>query len=855
MQEEAVRKGKKCFRESKYFYTSRIKFIIFAILIGLLWLHFGCTKADKNVREMDLETLENERNTLPDCPRKVDILNELAYRYSYSEPKLAKECADQALEIAEQKIEYPEGIAASLNSLGLYHFIQSNYDEAKKYYKKGLTKSREIKYKTGEAQAIVGIGRCHQVRGEFVKGLENFLEAEKICKKIGEKRELANAYYGLGALYYYDPEDYKEALENFKECRELGEKISDKRIETSGFYAIGEMYQKQGNVKEAIENFNKCLKISEKVGNIYNMANAYEGFGDTYIKFFKLYKGFGNIDRSFDITNFLLKYLILINYTESLRLFEQIRDEFQIAEIKKRLARLYIIIGNHEEALKYLSDALKRAEKVEVPVTIRDVSGELSKLYQEKQQYELALGFHKQFKKNSDFLKKNEMHRQKVIYDLKKEKERDKFVRNFLIVGFVFVLIGALVILRSYERERRAYKDVERMSEIGKLITSNLSQKGIYNIVYEHVKEVMDAEVFLIFTYDERSGRLVYLGGKEEGVKNSSQYFELKEKNRPAVKCFLEQRTLIFKEYRKEYPKIFGESPPIPKKGKSFNSHIFLPLILEGSKDQGNKKIGVITVQSERKNAYTDYHVNILKNIGTYAAIALDNANAYEQIEEQKAKKDDLMYTVSHQYKTPLANISSSAQILRDYLPRLSEEDVRKYFNKVFSNLDRATELIDHLLLFGKTFNPGYYDLQEFCQNFVDEVSSNEGSKHKIVFESEGECNQVKMDKDFMGIILKNLVENSINYSPEGSTISIDLKCDEKNAVIKVADEGRGIPEDYLKMPFERYHRGSNVRSVNGTGLGLPIVKRYVELHNGNIKIDSKLNQGTAITIRIPKNS
>ena len=80
----------------------------------------------------------------------------------------------------------------------------------------------------------------------------------------------------------------------------------------------------------------------------------------------------------------------------------------------------------------------------------------------------------------------------------------------------------------------------------------------------------------------------------------------------------------------------------------------------------------------------------------------------------------------------------------------------------------------------------------------------------------------------------------------------MELLCDKDFAVIKVI-EGIGIPGDYLNMRFERFHRGSNVGSVPGTGLGLAIVKRYTDLHDGNISIETKLNAGTTVTVKIPK--
>jgi signal transduction histidine kinase len=440
------------------------------------------------------------------------------------------------------------------------------------------------------------------------------------------------------------------------------------------------------------------------------------------------------------------------------------------------------------------------------------------------------------------------------------------------------LLWNSAKLVRQKRDLEKSYKDIERMSEIGQAITSSLSVKDIIDKVYENVNELMDATVFTIAVYNPEKQRLDLPGSKEYGRELPFKYYELSDENRLAVHCFKNEVDIRFGDYKKEYSKYIKEIKP-PLRGDTFNSIIYLPLLIKNEKiEHGKKKIGAISVQSKKINAYSDYHYNILKNLAIYVAIALDNAYAYKKIEEQKTllehqasekmqlekkvqiekeinhHKDELMYTVSHQYKTPLTIIQGSAQMFRDYLHKMTETDVKKHLSKIFTNLDYMKHLIETLLNFGKKFNPGYYNLRDFCKNFVDSIKDGKDSSINIEFKAVGDCTGIKIDKDFMGIILNNLVMNSINYSAQGSKIIVDLCCDTNNAVIKVIDNGIGIPEDYLQMPFERFHRGSNVGSIRGTGLGLVLVKRYVDLHNGNIQIESQLGKGTTITVTLPKN-
>lgn len=841
--------------------TRVIPLIIFVgiLLMTTVWAQ------ETNVIQMRKEALKAELENVPNSPRKVDILNELAYRESRTGDDIAFKYANKALNLANE-LKYYKGIVDSYCSLGLIYFYRSEYERAKENYDLGLKMFKDIKYPLGEAKIFNGFARYHQLRGEYANALQYFIKSKDICEKIGEKRELAGAYYGIGTLYYYDQKDYKMGLANFENTLALGNEIGDNNTIASAYYAIGVMYHNLGEDEKARKYFLECSTVS-KINDIkYYIANVYEGFGDIHLK-----KG-----------DYIMAFE---NYNKSRELLLHLKDKFQIAEINKRLGKLYHQWGdienkeeNYRKSLEYLHEALIIAEDKNIPKTIEGVAEELFQIYNRRNDSKNADKYYTLFQEKSEFLKQNEMLKLKMIYDLEKRAEKDKIIKTFLIAGFVISVIVLIAVLfismklaRHKQKLEKSYKDIERMSEIGQLITSSLSQEKIYQTVYGHIRELMDADLFWIYLYDEKLNGLIVAGGREKGVEDISHSIELREKNRPAIKCFLDKRILLFNDYEKEYSQVFGEPRPLPIKGRWFNSHIFLPLVIKGSED---KKIGVITVQSSKKGAYTGYHVNILRSIAGYAAIALDNANAYKQIAEQKETiekqkikveealekekeisdhKDSLMNTISHQYKTPISIIKSSAQIFRDYLPKLSKEEIDDQLKNIFSNIERMMKLINDLLLYSKRFNPGFYDLLDICKKFVEEIKTNEGKNHDIEFNPAGDCSKVKVDKDLFKIILHNLVVNSINYSSKGSNISIDLRCEAKQVVIRIQDNGIGIPDDYFKMPFERFHRASNVGHITGTGLGLSIVKRYVDLHEGNIDIKSQLNVGTTVTVTIPR--
>ena len=108
------------------------------------------------------------------------------------------------------------------------------------------------------------------------------------------------------------------------------------------------------------------------------------------------------------------------------------------------------------------------------------------------------------------------------------------------------------------------------------------------------------------------------------------------------------------------------------------------------------------------------------------------------------------------------------------------------------------------------------------------------------------------MDEKLLRSILENLLTNAIKYSPPGSNIDFSLGCDQGQAIFQIRDEGIGIPPEDLPRLFEPFHRGKNVENIPGTGLGITVVKKYLDVQRGKIVLDSQVGVGTTVTVTIP---
>ena len=219
--------------------------------------------------------------------------------------------------------------------------------------------------------------------------------------------------------------------------------------------------------------------------------------------------------------------------------------------------------------------------------------------------------------------------------------------------------------------------------------------------------------------------------------------------------------------------------------------------------------------------------------------------------------KSSFVSMVSHEFRTPLGIIMSSAEILQDYLEDLGPNERREHLQSIHKNTRRMAELMEEVLLLssfdaGKmAFQPNRMDLRGFCQRVADEVLAVDG-RNPITLHCEALPAEAHADERLLRHILLNVLTNALKYSDCGRPIEFSLHAEGHDAVWRIVDRGIGIPEADREWLFNAFHRGSNVGQRPGTGLGLVIVKRCVDLHGGRVQIESKLGEGTAVIIRLP---
>ena len=249
-----------------------------------------------------------------------------------------------------------------------------------------------------------------------------------------------------------------------------------------------------------------------------------------------------------------------------------------------------------------------------------------------------------------------------------------------------------------------------------------------------------------------------------------------------------------------------------------------------------------------------------IRDITEHKRVEAEIRRNLEKEKELSELKSRFVTMTSHEFRTPLTTILSSAQLLESYGYKWPEEKKLVHLQRIQTSVNHMTNLLNDVLLIGKA-EAGklecklvLLDLAQFCHTLVEEMQIS-CNTHTIGFRIQNLCTEAYMDEKLLRQILGNLLSNAIKYSPQGSTVHFDLICQQEEAIFHIQDEGIGIPAADQAQLFNSFHRASNVGTISGTGLGLAIVKKSVELLAGTIVVNSEVGVGTTFTVTIPLNN
>jgi signal transduction histidine kinase len=225
------------------------------------------------------------------------------------------------------------------------------------------------------------------------------------------------------------------------------------------------------------------------------------------------------------------------------------------------------------------------------------------------------------------------------------------------------------------------------------------------------------------------------------------------------------------------------------------------------------------------------------------------------ELQGTETLRTDFIANVSHELKTPLAVMANLSTMLQQ--PGISEEDRIEYAKAISHSSRRLAALITNILKLNKLENqqifPKHeeYDLSgQLCESLLQFEDAWEKKNLEIETDIQDDV-RIKSDPELLSLVWSNLISNAVKFTPEGGTIGVALNADERNVIVSVRDTGCGIDPETGKHIFEKFYQGDTSHATQGNGLGLALVKRVVDILQGEISVQSTPGQGSTFTVRI----
>lgn len=415
------------------------------------------------------------------------------------------------------------------------------------------------------------------------------------------------------------------------------------------------------------------------------------------------------------------------------------------------------------------------------------------------------------------------------------------------------------VVVRNYKKDGTLFWNEVSITPIKNAAGEITHWVGIQNDIterktaeqeIEHLAKIFDDSLNEIYVFDAHS--LKFLEANPGAVgKTGYSIEELKDLTPVDLKPEFSEssfREMIQPIVRDKSKKLEFETTHSRKDGTTYPVEVHLQSSSIGEKDVC---AAIILDISDRKN-YTH------KLEQTVAKRTEELKDALEKEKELNELKSKFLSMVSHEFKTPLSGILSSAMLVGKYTKEQQQEKREKHLKTITKGVHHLTNILnDFLSLDRLEKGKEVYRLTEFSvSKLLNEVVYNANmmlkTGQKINYPQNVDDMEIVQDEKILALALSNLLYNSIKYSPENTTIDIEVELIDEKIKFRIKDQGVGIPKKDQKHIFQRYFRAENVVLTQGTGIGLNIIKAHLENLGGAIYFESRENKGSTFTIELP---
>lgn len=412
-------------------------------------------------------------------------------------------------------------------------------------------------------------------------------------------------------------------------------------------------------------------------------------------------------------------------------------------------------------------------------------------------------------------------------------------------------------ILLTRNTIEQAYLNLKLLSDLGKEITSSLSEDEIAKTLYQNVTILMDADIIAIGNLNKSKNVVEFNTTIYRGKKLDPFVRDLEKPKCIICDAINNDTDIVSNNISEDFPN-YGVTFPERKSLKAFSSLIIIPFRSKGEIS------GVLTVQTYRSNAYSDFHLNVMQNLAVYVGIAIENTKSYVEIQKQKnelqqvnAAKDRLFSIIGHDLRTPVGTIKSFLDLIIENPEMTNTANVMEIFKTMQQSLGSAYALLDNLLLWARTqrgqldYKPEDFKISEPINESLALVADSARSKGIKIHAELNDDALVYADKNMITTVLRNIIANATKFTKRKGNIRVVSKIVEKpdklnNKLLEVSviDDGVGIS----KKNIERILRSNEVFTTPGTnkeqgsGLGIGICIEFLAKHGQTLIVENNMD-------------
>jgi len=404
---------------------------------------------------------------------------------------------------------------------------------------------------------------------------------------------------------------------------------------------------------------------------------------------------------------------------------------------------------------------------------------------------------------------------------------------------------------RLKERLESAYSKTQSLYDIARAVTSTLNFTEVLNTIAWKATQAMKAKACSIRLIDNEERQLrvgAAYGLREEYLARGPADLEKDLVNREALRGKAVSVLDIAKDPEFQYPEEAAK--------EGIHSLLCVPLSVR------RKPIGVLRLYTGEVHHFTDEEIEFLTTLASQAAVAIENARTYQELESLEQAKSDFVFTVAHELKAPVAAIQSILRVLLEGYAGEVFQKQKDLISRAERRLIALVSLIRDLLALGAVkgdlpeAKKKDVILNEVVNRLIDAVLPGVEEKEirlKVVVPDS--LLTIKANEDDVERLLGNLLENAVKYTPSQGTVSFALSVRDSRVQFVVSDTGIGIPSDSLPRIFEEFYRAKNAKEkgLEGTGLGLSLVKHIVDRYRGTINVESRVQEGSTFTVSLPR--